>query len=146
MTQAPIHEPVRDRKAMIEGMNPVLQPGRFHFCTTADRDIAAALSGEARGMFREAEGMSLILPEVVAKDHGFDLDQPMRCITLTVHSALDGVGLTAAVSTALAGAGCPCNMVAAYHHDHAFVPADRAEEALAMLAARAAQTSSRPQT
>jgi hypothetical protein len=52
---------------------------------------------------------------------------------LTVHSALDGVGLTAAVASALADAGIPCNMVAAFHHDHAFVPLDDAPRALAIL-------------
>ncbi|QOF70735.1 ACT domain-containing protein [Aminobacter sp. SR38] len=57
----------------------------------------------------------------------------MRRITLNVYSALDGVGLTAAVATALARHAIPCNMVAAYHHDHAFVPAARAEAALASL-------------
>ena len=46
----------------------------------------------------------------------------MARITLTGHSALDGVGLTAAVASALADAEIPCNMVAAFHHDHAFVP------------------------
>jgi hypothetical protein len=46
----------------------------------------------------------------------------MACLTLRVHSALDGVGLTAAVASALAEIGIPCNMVAAFHHDHAFVP------------------------
>ena len=139
MTQAPVHESVRDRTAMIQGMNPVLIPGLFHFCTTADRDFVGELSEAALAMFREAEGISLILPDAAAKDHGFDLGQPMRCITLMVQSALDGVGLTAAVSAALAAADCPCNLVAAYHHDHAFVPADRAEEALTILVERAAQ-------
>jgi hypothetical protein len=50
------------------------------------------------------------------------------------------VGLTAAVAGALADLGIPCNMVAAYHHDHAFVPeadADRAMEALRGLSAAA---------
>ena len=59
----------------------------------------------------------------------------MRCITLQVHSALDGVGLTAAVAGALAAQGIACNMVAAYHHDHAFVPEAQAEAALAVLLA-----------
>ena len=63
----------------------------------------------------------------------------MRRITLRVHSALDGVGLTAAVATALAGHGIACNMVAAFHHDHVFVPAARAEEALAILKTLAAR-------
>ncbi|HCH95585.1 MAG TPA: hypothetical protein DFK13_12220, partial [Erythrobacter sp.] len=56
-------------------------------------------------------------------------------ITLTVHSDLEGVGLTSAVSGALADAGIACNMIAAFHHDHAFVPCPRAAEALDVLRA-----------
>lgn len=79
--------------------------------------------------------MSLILPVSIAKAAGFDAGNPMRCITLKVYSALDGVGLTAAVASALAGQGIPCNMVAAYHHDHVFVPSDKAEETMKILIA-----------
>jgi uncharacterized protein len=50
-----------------------------------------------------------------------------------VHSALDAVGLTAAVSRALAAAGLSCNVLAGLHHDHLLVPAGRADEALAVL-------------
>ncbi len=123
------HKPVRDTKAMISGMNPVLDGTVYHFCVVGD----AALVPQALATFNEDEGLSLILSEGVARAHGLPMDLPMRRITLTVHSALDGVGLTSAVATALAEAGIPCNMVAAYHHDHAFVPADRADEALRLL-------------
>jgi hypothetical protein len=50
-----------------------------------------------------------------------------------VHSALDAVGLTAAISTALADAVLSCNVIASYHHDHLLVPADRAPEAITVL-------------
>lgn len=86
-------------------------------------------------MFREAEGVSLILEAEAARSAGFSVDAPMAMITLNVYSALDGVGLTAAVATALAEAGIACNMVAALNHDHVFVPAERAAEALAALRA-----------
>lgn len=128
---------VRSTEAMIAGMAPALQPGRFVFVSTADADLAARAGARALGWFREAEGLSLILPEAVAHDLGFGGGLAMACITLTVHSALDGIGLTAAVSAALTEAGIPCNMVAAYHHDHVFVPVERAEEAVAVLRARA---------
>jgi hypothetical protein len=58
---------------------------------------------------------------------------PFARITLTVHSALEGVGLTAAVSGALAEQGIACNVVAGFHHDHLFVPWERREEALGVL-------------
>ena len=58
-----------------------------------------------------------------------------RRITLGVHSSLEAVGLTAAVAAALTAAGISANVVAAFHHDHVFVPADRAEDALACLRA-----------
>ena len=60
-------------------------------------------------------------------------------ITLDVNSALDGVGLTAAVAQALAARGIAANVVAGFHHDHVFVPAAQGEAALAALEARAAQ-------
>lgn len=48
-------------------------------------------------------------------------------------SSLEGVGLTGAVSSALAEIGIPCNMVAALHHDHVFVPSDKAPAAIDAL-------------
>lgn len=54
-------------------------------------------------------------------------------LTLTVHSALEAVGLTAAVSTALAAADIPANMLAGFYHDHILVPEERADEAIAVV-------------
>ncbi len=121
--------PVRDTADMIAGMAPSLDPELYHFCLVADTTLVEL----ALASFIEDEGLSLILSDTVAQTHGLTTDMPMRRITLTVHSALDGVGLTAAVATALSDAGIPCNMVAAYHHDHAFVPAAQADDALAVL-------------
>jgi uncharacterized protein len=127
--------PVKTTDAMIAFMSPVLRPGTWVFCTSTDR---AFIHPAALATFAEEEGASLILPGTTARTLGFPTDLPMACITLTVHSALDGIGLTAAVATALTREGIPCNMVAAFHHDHVFVPADRAEAALATLIALAA--------
>lgn len=125
--------PVKGTAAMIAGMAPERDPETWHFCTVADEAVAALHFPEALAIFREAEGMSLILPARAAARHGFDTGLPMARIMLNVHSALDGVGLTAAVSGALAENGIPCNMVAACHHDHVFVPAADAARALAIL-------------
>ena len=58
---------------------------------------------------------------------------PFRMITLEIRSSLDAVGFLAAVTTKLAAHGIAVNAVSAFHHDHLFVPAERAEEALALL-------------
>jgi hypothetical protein len=124
---------VKDGRAMVAGMTPVLAEGDFVFATTADPALAASAAAKALGSFREAEGLSLILPLAEARKLGFDCAMPMRQITLNVYSALDGTGLTAAVAGALAEDGIPCNMVAAFHHDHVFVPAEMAERAMVLL-------------
>jgi hypothetical protein len=56
-----------------------------------------------------------------------------RLITLTVHSALEAVGFLAAITVRLAEAGTSVNAVSAFHHDHLFVPVDRAHEAMGVL-------------
>ncbi|MEL6451671.1 MAG: ACT domain-containing protein [Pseudomonadota bacterium] len=122
--------PVTETTAMIAGMTPTLQPGRWIYCTTTE---AQPVPADAFAMMREAEGTTLILPADTAAAHGFATDLAMRRVTLNVYSDLEGVGLTAAVAAALTEAGISCNVVAAYHHDHVFVPeadAARAMEAL----------------
>jgi uncharacterized protein len=84
--------------------------------------------------FAEAEGASVIALASILKAVGIDHQAGWAKITLGVNSSLDGVGLTAAVSQALADQGIACNMVAAYHHDHLFVPWDRREEAMDIIA------------
>jgi hypothetical protein len=121
---------VAARDAMIAGMAPVLHDDVFVFCTADD---LARFGDDAIGLFREAEGWSAILPLDRAAALGFECAAPMRQITLQVFSALDGIGLTAAVAGVLAGAGIACNMVAAFHHDHVFVPAADATHALGLL-------------
>lgn len=123
---------IRGAREMVAGMTPDLKPVTYVFCAAGDRDWAALAP---LAMFREAEGVSLILERDAARAAGFPVGAPMALITLNVYSALDGVGLTAAVATALAEAGIACNMVAAFNHDHVFVPAERAQEALAALLA-----------
>mmetsp|Transcript_11415 Transcript_11415/g.24409 ORF Transcript_11415/g.24409 Transcript_11415/m.24409 type:complete len:154 (-) Transcript_11415:183-644(-) len=136
---APIRQEARvvsDTVRMIAGMKPQLTTGTFHFCHLAlDDPRAATLLPKSLCMFREAEGLSLILSQPDASEVGLGIEQPMRHITLMVYSALDGVGLTAAVSTALAVKGIPCNVVAAFHHDHVFVPAASAGDAMECLLA-----------
>ncbi|MEJ8562474.1 ACT domain-containing protein [Yoonia sp. GPGPB17] len=124
---------------MISNMSPEVQPGEFAFISTQDKDLIAKLLPEAIGTFQEAEGLSLLVPLDLAGEAPLS----MKCITLRVYSSLEGVGLTAAVSSALGEHHIPCNMVAAYNHDHVFIPADKCDQAMAILKAlqrRAANT------
>ena len=91
---------------------------------------APPLATNTFALIREEEGVTLIAPT----------DDPGRKghyarITLQVYSDLEGVGLTAAVTNGLAAADIACNVVAAFHHDHLFVPWERREEALDILTA-----------
>jgi hypothetical protein len=129
------HHLAREQQAMLAGMTPTLKAGTYHFCTTDDATVLASLLSRSLAVFREDEGTALVLAEGDAQGHGFDLSMPMSRIVLEVFSALDGVGLTAAVATALADAGIPCNMIAAYHHDNVFVPAAMAQRAVEILLA-----------
>ena len=127
-------ERVETTSGMISGMTPTLMSGVFVFAT-ATTERAKELLPHAIASFHEAEGLSLILPSAAAKEHGIAGEAEMRCITLNVYSSLEGVGLTAAVAQALAENGIACNMVAAFHHDHAFVPTKDADRAMQVLTA-----------
>lgn len=118
---------------MIAAMTPVLQPGAYVYVSTTDPALIGQLARTALASFREAEGLSLLIPLEAAQAHGQSTAQPMHCITLTVYSALDGVGLTAAVAGALAAEGIACNMIAACHHDHVLVPTADSGRAMAVL-------------
>lgn len=114
-------------------LQPSLVEGEFVFCTVDPVPWGNLESLNPVACYQEAEGLSLLLRRSSADAAGMAYDLVCRAITLSVHSSLDAVGLTAAVSSKLAGKGIPANVVAAYYHDHVFVPADRAEEALGLL-------------
>jgi dihydrofolate reductase len=126
--------PVRDLRVLLSSLQPERHPGEFVFCTLgAGAELPAGLT--AMVTVAEREGLTVVLPVDQAASAG--LAGTFRCawITLTVDSALDAVGLTAAVSTALTTDGIACNVVAGFHHDHLFVPVDEASAAMAALAA-----------
>lgn len=124
---------ITDLAELIRSMQPVRVPGEFVYVSLdrPDPDLPA------HAMVREAEAISYVLPRAEADDRGLAYDFVAAWITLQVHSALEAVGLTAAVSAALASAGISCNVLAGRVHDHLLVPQERVEEALAVLTALA---------
>lgn len=120
-----------DLTQLLRTMRPELQPGTCVFCTVPS--LAGLDLTQVIGTFREPEGWTLILPQATADEWHLPYTFVAAWITLTVHSALEAVGLTAAVARALASGGISCNVVAAYYHDHLFVPAPTAAQAVQIL-------------
>ncbi|ENB9661988.1 ACT domain-containing protein [Pseudomonas putida] len=119
--------------ALLRGMSPVLNEGDFVFCTVPD--ASALLGTDVLGTFREKEGFTVIIERERADALGLEYNFVAAWITLTIHSALDAVGLTAAFATALGKAGISCNVIAAFYHDHIFVAKDDAAKAIDVLQA-----------
>ena len=123
--------PVSDLATLLSQMRPELHSGRYAFvtlppdCSLDQNRIVASI--------REPEGLSVIMAEEDAADLGLPVAFIAAWITLTVHSDLAAVGLTAAFSTALGQAGISCNVVAGVHHDHLFVPAGQEQKAMQVL-------------
>ena len=118
-----------DLARMLATLDVVRRPGRFAFVTGAWPTLAPV----AAATIHEDEGPTYIVTLEQALIAGARVDFEAVWLTLTVHSALEAVGLTAALSAALGEAGIPCNVLAGYHHDHLLVPADRADEAVRVL-------------
>lgn len=125
----------RDLSLLLAGMRPELNPGRYVF-TTVPGSVPPGLLPVAT--MAEPEGTTLVLPQEQADAAGLAYDYTAAWITLRIHSALDAVGLTAAVATCLTEQRISCNVIAGYHHDHLFVAhrdGDAAVAALRRLAA-----------
>lgn len=132
----------RDLRTLLHGMRPELNPGRYVFTAVPGGEVPTGVTPVVT--VTEHEGLTLVVPEGQAVASGLEFHFVAGWITLRVHSALDAVGLTAAVSLALTDAGISCNVVAGFHHDHLFVPHTRAAEAVQVLEALAAESGQGP--
>ncbi|AZN97023.1 ACT domain-containing protein [Mesorhizobium sp. M9A.F.Ca.ET.002.03.1.2] len=121
-----------DLKKLLATMTPELRPG-VHVFVTLPPDAPAPDSLDPVMLFREREGTTLIVREEKARAAGLEAVFSCRMVTLDIHSSLEAVGFLATITTRLAAAGMGVNPVSAFYHDHLFVPADRAEEAMDML-------------
>ncbi|MFE9725007.1 ACT domain-containing protein [Streptomyces sp. NPDC005794] len=128
----------RDLRTLLHGMRPELRPGRYVWTTVPGGEVPTGVAPVVT--VSEEEGLTLVVPEAQAAASGLASHFVAGWITLRVHSALDAVGLTAAVSLALTDAGISCNVVAGFHHDHLFVPYARATEAVQVLEALAVES------
>ena len=120
-----------DLLTLIAQMSPSLDDQIWAF-VSVDEVSSEYLAEHALATFRETEGTTLIVPWERAEE--FDVSsEPMARITLNIHSSLEAVGLTAAVSQALASEAISANVVAGFYRDHIFVPQTAGERAVACL-------------
>ena len=110
---------INDLSELLRAMEPVLLPEPYGFT------LQAAPVPGAFAMVAEAEGLTVVAPIALVP-----AEQAWARISLTVHSDLAAVGLTAAFARALADAGISANVIAGLYHDHVFVPWDRRDDAL----------------
>jgi len=119
-------------RTLLAEMRPSLSSIQFGFATVASpQEIPAQV--EIVGIFHEDEGVTVISPWSQIAPARLTCSGPWAKITLAVHSSLAAVGLTAKVAGALAAEGISANVVAAFFHDHIFVPWDERENALRTL-------------
>lgn len=118
-------------KELLKTMRPELKSGAYVFCTVNDDYVFD--NKIVRCFFKEDEGITLVLRKQDADHLNLKYTYVAAWITLKVHSSLAAIGFTAAFSSALSNNGISCNVIAAYYHDHIFVPHEDAEKALNIL-------------
>lgn len=118
-------------KKLIQTLRPKLNPGEYVF--TTQQTLDGITVKDCVGQFIESEGTTLIMERKKADSLRLSYEFIASWITLTVHSSLDAVGLTAIFSSALAKNGIGCNIVSAYFHDHIFVNKKDCKNAIRVL-------------
>ncbi|SFR64057.1 ACT domain-containing protein [Maribacter stanieri] len=116
---------------LLKSMKPKHNVGEFVFCKT--ENLEQINLSQIIMSFKEEESITIIAEKAVADKLDLDYSFIASWITLTVHSSLEAVGLTAAFSKALSENRISCNVVAAYYHDHIFVDKKDTEKAMAIL-------------
>ena len=121
----------KNLERLLNTMKPKLNLGEFVFCSV--KDLTAIDLEDIVLIFKEDEAITIILKKEIADTLKLDYSFISSWITLTVHSSLEAVGLTAAFSSALSDNGISCNVVAAFYHDHIFVDTKDAQKAMVIL-------------
>jgi hypothetical protein len=117
-----------DLAVLLQTMEPVLHPEPYGYGVWAEGPLPITPFATVS----EDEGLTVVAPLAEMQAAGLQSD-PWARISLTVHSDLTAVGLTAAFAGALGREGISCNVIAGFHHDHLFVQWDRREGAVAAL-------------
>lgn len=123
-----------DLAVLLRSMEPILDAAPYGY---GMMDVGAKVpdSVHAFAVIAEAEGITVVATVAELLAAGIAHDGHWARISLTVHSSLAAVGLTAAIAAALGREGISANVVAGYYHDHVFVQWDRRAAAMAAVTA-----------
>ncbi len=116
---------------LLETLQPRLNVGDYVFCII--NDLTTIDINKALLIFRELEGITIVLKKELADNYKLEYSFIASWITLSVYSSLEAVGLTAAFSKALSENGISCNVIAGYHHDHIFVNKKDSDKTMSIL-------------
>lgn len=121
-------------RELLRSMAPELHDGEYVIASVNPGRFATLDIASIACFFRESKDeITVIMSTHAAKAADLPELPTFAWITLTVHSSLEAVGLTAAFATALGSANISCNVVAAYYHDHIFVSSRDGAKAMQVL-------------
>jgi len=123
----------KNLETLLATLSPLLNDGEYVFCSFKNAVYGDHLDLKPIASFSESKGLTLIIPKFEADERGLTYNGVFKGITLSVHSSLEAVGLTAAFSKKLTEHGVSANVVAGYYHDHIFVKTEQAEKAIVAL-------------
>ena len=121
-----------DLNHLMQHMQPELKSGEFVFVSFSKEKFKSKKINP-QCIFMEDEGISIIINRSEADEKDISYNSVFKLITLKMHSSLDAVGFLAKITNELALNQISVNPVSAYYHDHLFIPASKAEEALVIL-------------
>ncbi len=123
----------KNLRRLLLSMKPRLLPDDYVFCTVKGGKYGDYAEMSPLASYIEEEGLTLLVTKENADKSALKYESIFKGISLTVHSSLEAVGLTAAVASKLAEKGISANMIAAYYHDHIFVQSDKPDIAMEAL-------------
>ncbi len=121
-----------DLAAMLASLDVERRPGVFTYVEIPGTPTAELME-LAQAVVVEDEGTTVVLAVEHARAARLTHEVELAWLSLTVHSSLEAVGLTAAFSAALGHEGISCNVLAGYRHDHLLVPESDADRAIEVL-------------
>ncbi|WP_370476859.1 ACT domain-containing protein [Tamlana flava] len=118
-------------KYLVKEMKPKLNKGDYVFVVVSD--LSTIDRAQTLCEFKEAEGVTIVIEKQIADKLNLKYDFVASWITLTVHSSLEAVGLTAVFSSELTKNNISSNVIAGFYHDHIFVAKEDSNKAIEVL-------------